>query len=317
LAAVLAELATWPDHDQNEARSAMRVAEDWVMSQQFGQSASAELAAQFEEVTPLLYKLHQVVGLHRCVWSASAAAPLPPPLARQWAGLGIPLYDVYGMTETTASICSTSVEAFKVGTVGRAVPGVELLIAPDGELLVRGHMNTNGYHRNPAATAELLDDDGWLHTGDIAKIDGDGFVTILDRKKELIITSHGKNVAPSNVEALLRAEPVINQALVYADQQPYLVALLTVDLRVAAQLAELTEIPESVAASRALTQLVQLAVEQANSQLSAPEQVKRWQVVAQEWTPESGELTDTWKLRRRVIQERYAAEIAALYRGTH
>jgi len=234
-----------------------------------------------------------------------------------FAGLGMKILDVYGMTETTGAFTTNRPGEFRLGTVGRAVPGVEVRIAEDGEILTRGPLNTPGYLNLPDRTAELIDDDGWLHTGDIGSMDDDGFLSVVDRKKELIITSGGENISPAAIENLLVAHPLIGQALSYGDRRRYVVALLTLDGDVApawarargieaSSLAELAEQPEVLAA-------VGEAVAAANDRLARVQQVKRWRLLPVEWTAESEELTPTLKLKRRVVHAKYADVIDALY----
>jgi len=206
---------------------------------------------------------------------------------------------------------------FKLGTVGRPQPGIEIAIAEDGEILTRGPVTTSGYHENPEASAALIDDAGWVHTGDIGELDDDGFLKVVDRKKELIITSAGKNIAPSNIENLLKESPLVGHALAYGEGRPYVVAIVTLDpdvaLAVAARLglqyddlADLAREPEILGA-------VGEAVERANERLSRPEQVKRWKLLPVEWTAESAELTPTLKLKRRVVHDNYAEVLEGLY----
>jgi len=197
------------------------------------------------------------------------------------------------------------------------VAGTEVEIAADGEILTRGPLNTPGYLGLPEQTAELLDADGWLHTGDIGTLDDDGFVSVIDRKKELIITAGGENIAPAAIENLLVAHPLVGQALAYGDRRPYVVAVLTLDGEVArawarargidaGSLAELAEHPEVLAS-------VAAAVAAANAKLARVQQVKAWRLLPVEWTAESEELTPTLKLKRRVVHAKYADVIEALY----
>jgi long-chain acyl-CoA synthetase len=234
-----------------------------------------------------------------------------------FAGLGLRIMDVYGMTETTGAFTANNDAEFRLGTVGRPLPGTEMRIAADGEIITRGPLNTPGYLNLPDRTAELLDADGWLHTGDIGAVDEDGFLSVVDRKKELIITAGGENVSPAMVENLLVAHPLIGQGLVYGDRRPYLVALLTLDPEMAAawaqgrgvtagSLTELTEHPDVLAE-------VGAAVASANQHLARVQQVKAWQLLPAEWTADSEELTPTLKLKRRVIQAKYADTIDRLY----
>jgi long-subunit acyl-CoA synthetase (AMP-forming) len=191
----------------------------------------------------------------------------------------------------------------RFGTVGLPIPGVEVRLAGDGELLVRGAIAMRGYRNQPEKTAETLDADGWLHTGDVATIDDDGFVTIVDRKKELIINSAGKNMSPANIEAALKsAGPLIGQAVVIGDRRPYNVALLVLD-------------PETGAEPRnpEVLERVQSEVDAANSRLSRVEQIKRFALLDEEWLPGGDELTPTMKLKRKPISEKYAERIEELY----
>ncbi|MCW2838039.1 MAG: long-chain fatty acid--CoA ligase, partial [Marmoricola sp.] len=231
--------------------------------------------------------------------------------------LGLAIYDIYGMTETTGSVTACGPDHFRLGTVGRAQPGIEIAIAEDGEILTRSPVNTSGYHQNPEASAELVDDEGWVHTGDIGEIDEDGFLKVVDRKKEMIITSQGKNIAPSNIENLLKESPLVGHALAYGESRPYVVAILTLDPDVAqvvagklgleyADLADLARKPEILG-------IVGQAVDKANERLSRPEQVKRWKLLPVEWTAESAELTPTLKLKRRVVHTNHADALEELY----
>ncbi|HEX6932301.1 MAG TPA: AMP-dependent synthetase/ligase, partial [Streptosporangiaceae bacterium] len=214
--------------------AAMETGREYVLSCQYGHSTSDELAARFAAADEqVLRPIKGLLGLDEAVNVVSAAAPLPPEVAAFFAGLGMKILDVYGMTETTGAFTTNTPAAFKVGTVGRPVPGIEVTIADDGEILARGPLNTPGYLNLPDQTAALLDEDGWLHTGDIGAIDEDGFVSVVDRKKELIITSGGENISPAAVENVLVANPLIGQALAFGDRRKFVVALLTLDGEVA------------------------------------------------------------------------------------
>jgi long-chain acyl-CoA synthetase len=299
---------------------AMATGRKYVKSCEFGNATPAELAEEFRLADEnVLRPIRSLLGLGEAVTVVSAAAPLPPDVAEFFAGLGMKILDVYGMTETTGAFTTNTPDAFRLGTVGRVVPGVEIWIADDGEILTRGPLNTPGYLNLPERTAELIDADGWLHTGDIGSLDPDGFLSVVDRKKELIITSGGENISPAAVENLLVAHPLIGQALSYGDGRPYVVALLTLDGDVApawakargieaASVAELAEDPTVLAA-------VGEAVAAANQRLARVQQVKRWRLLPVEWTAESEELTPTLKLKRRVVHAKYADVIDALYAG--
>ncbi len=312
-------LAMEPDAAKRAAiQGAMQVGTEYVESLQVGHTTSPELQARYDAVdAAVLGPIKGMLGLDRVTWAASASAPMPLEVARFFAGLGMPIYDIWGMTETCGGATACGPGAFKLGTVGRAYPGIELRVADDGELLARGPIMTAGYHRRPGATAGLIDADGWLHTGDIGTIDEDGFVSIVDRKKELIITSAGKNIAPSNIESLLKESPVVGHALAFGDNRPYVVAVLTLDGEVAPVVArmggvEFTDLAD-LAAKPEILAMAQEAVDRANARLSRPEQVKAFELLPVEWTAESEELTPTLKLKRRVVHTKYADVIDRLY----
>jgi long-chain acyl-CoA synthetase len=312
-------LAMEPDVDKKAAiQDAMEVGTAYIESLQVGHTTSPELQARYDAANAaVLGPIKGMLGLEQVTWAASASAPMPIDVARFFAGLGLPVYDIWGMTETCGGATACGPGAFKLGSVGRAYPGIELRVAEDGELLARGPIMTAGYHRRPEATAALFDDDGWLHTGDIASIDDDGFVSIVDRKKELIITSAGKNIAPSNIESLLKESPIVGHALAFGDGHPYVVAVLTLDGEVAPVIAqmggiEFTDLAD-LAAKPEILAMAQEAVDRANARLSRPEQVKAFELLPVEWTAESEELTPTLKLKRRIVHTKYADVIDRLY----
>ncbi|MFZ2503912.1 MAG: AMP-binding protein [Nocardioides sp.] len=296
-------LAAYPPEQRPDVEAALAAGEAYVAGQQTGHTMTPEIKAAFAAADAAHLKaLRATVGLDNVIWAAAGGAPLPVPVSTFLARLGIALYNIYGMTETTASISSSGAGDFRIGSVGRPPDGNEVRIGADGEILVRGPAVTAGYFRAAEASDHLFDEDGWLRTGDIGYVDDDGFLFVTDRKKELIITSVGKNIAPSNVESLLKRNPLISQALVYGEGRPYLVALLTLDPRVAAALTD-DEVEAAVAD----------AVAEANRRLSRPEQVKRYAVLPDEWRPETDELTATLKLRRRVIHAKFAPHLSTLY----
>jgi long-chain acyl-CoA synthetase len=260
-----------------------------------------------------------LLGLGEAAVVSSAAAPLPADVAAFFAGLGMKILDIYGMTETTGAFTSNSASEFKVGTVGRAFPGMEIQIAADGEILVRGPLLTPGYLNRPDLTADLIDAEGWLHTGDIGSLDEDGFLSVVDRKKEIIITAGGENVPPAVIENLLVAHPLVGQALAFGDRRPYVVALLTLDGAVAPAWAKARGVQAGslaeLAGDPAVLAEVGEAVAAANDRLARVQQVKRWRLLPVEWTAESEELTPTLKLKRRVVHAKYADDIDTLYAG--
>jgi long-chain acyl-CoA synthetase len=316
---IAARLAAETDERRKAAvAAAMDTGLRYVESTQYGRQTSPELAAAFSQAEEtVLRPIRSLLGLGEAEVVTSAAAPLPAEVGTFFAGLGLRIMDVYGMTETTGAFTANNDAEFRLGTVGRPLPGTELRIAPDGEIVTRGPLNSPGYLNLPDRTAELLGADGWLHTGDIGAVDEDGFLSVVDRKKELIITAGGENVSPAMVENLLVAHPLIGQALAYGDRRPYLVALLTLDPEMAVawakgrglaagSLTELTEHPGVLAE-------VGAAVATANQRLARVQQVKAWRLLPAEWTADSEELTPTLKLKRRVIHAKYADAIDTLY----
>ena len=320
-AGIMALLAAQGDPDQRAAvEQAMETGRKYVESCQYGHSTPDELAEQFRQAdASVLQPIRSLLGLGEMITASSAAAPLPQEVARFFAGLGIKILDVYGMTETTGAFTANTEAEFRLGTVGRAMAGTEIKIAPDGEILTRGPLNTPGYLNLAGATEQLIDSDGWLHTGDIGSLDSDGFLSVLDRKKELIITSGGENVSPASIENLLMEHPLIGQAAAYGDRRPYVVALLTLDGDATAAWARAHGVEAASAAALAenpdLVAEISAAVAAANARLARVQQIKRWRLLPQEWTPESGEVTPTLKLKRRVIYTQYADAINELYAG--
>jgi long-chain acyl-CoA synthetase len=314
-----AKLAADPDPaNVKMVQDAMAAAQAWVAAQEVGGTMTPEIEEAYRAAEEqILGFLKLLLGLDQVTWAGSAAAPMPIDVARFMAGLGLKVFDVYGMTETCGAITANGPGGFKLGTVGRATPGMEVKLGEDNEVLVRGPVVTPGYHLQEDATRALIDEDGWVHTGDIGTLDDDGFFSIVDRKKELIITSAGKNIAPSNIEGYLKESPIVGHAMAIGDGRPYVVAILTLDGEVApviaqqmgiefTDLADLAEKPE-------IRAMAQRAVDEANSRLSRPEQVKSFELLPVEWTAESEELTPTLKLKRRVVNTKYADVLDRLY----
>lgn len=319
---ISARLAAEQDPEKRaQVEAALATGLEYVEAQQFGSTPSPELTARYEAVdAALLGFLRALLGLDRCEWAASAAAPMPLEVARFFAGLGMRIYDVYGMTETCAAVTACGPDQFRLGTVGRPLPGIEITLGEDGEILARGPVASQGYYRKEQATGELIDADGWIHTGDIGVIDEDGFLRVVDRKKEMIITSSGKNIAPSNIENHLKESPIVGHALVFGEGRPYVVAILTLDPEIAPLVAAQAGVPEPVradlaqlAAHPAMQAMAQQAVDAANARLSRPEQVKAFELLPVEWTAESEELTPTLKLKRRVVHDKYSDVLDRLY----
>ena len=246
------------------------------------------------------------------------AAPCPLEVLEFFAAIGIPICEVWGMSELTSIATLVPPERLKLGTVGPPIPGVEIRLDSDGEILFRGDTVMAGYRNQPEKTAEAIDADGWLRTGDVGQIDEDGYLKIIDRKKELIINAAGKNMSPANIEQQLKiGSPLIGQAMAIGDRRPYNVALIVLDPDACAALAPRNGLSDASleAMSREPVVLAEVAagVERANSHLSRVEQIKRFEVLPCDWPPAGDELTPTMKLKRRPIAAKYAAEIDALY----
>ena len=262
-------------------------------------------------------KLHHALG-GRLRFANSGGAPLAREIAEFFHAAGILVLEGYGLTETCPALTFNRADRFKFGSVGQPLPGVELRIASDGEILARGpNVATQGYFKKPEATVEAFEPDGWFHTGDIGRIDAEGFLFITDRKKDLIVTAGGMNIAPQNVENLLKGDPFISHVLVYGDRRPYPVALITVSPEELVKFAREQDIPAAEAAALAqhakVIERVGRIVTEKNSQLQSYARIKRFAVLAADFTQEGGELTPTLKIRRKVVVEKYHEVITSLY----
>jgi long-chain acyl-CoA synthetase len=262
-------------------------------------------------------RLRAAVG-GKVQYAVSGGAPLGDRLGHFFRGAGITVLEGYGLTETSAAATVNRPDRNKIGTVGTPLPGVSVRIADDGEILISGPNVFTGYWRNAGATAEVLDSDGWLHTGDIGELDDDGFLRVTGRKKELIVTAGGKNVAPAVLEDRLRAHPLISQCMVVGDGRPYIACLVTLDpdalgywkerhgRPATASAADLADDPELIAE-------IQAAVDDANKAVSRAESIRRFRILGTDFTEQAGHLTPSLKVRRTIVAEDFAAEIAALY----
>ena len=260
-------------------------------------------------------KLRAALG-GQCEAAVSGGAPMGERLGHYFRGVGIPVFEGYGLTETTAAVTANNVEHSRIGSVGRPVPGVSIGIADDGEVLLRGPVVFTGYWQNEAATADAIRD-GWFHTGDVGRLE-DGYLFITGRKKELIVTAGGKNVSPAQLEDTIRAHPMVSQCLVVGDQKPFIGALITIDPEAAPGWLERHGLPadtsmEELAKNPNLRAEFETAVAEANAKVSAAEQIKKFDVLATDFTIDSGELTPTMKLKRNVIHDSYKVAIANLY----
>ncbi|WP_410654553.1 AMP-dependent synthetase/ligase [Amycolatopsis sp. lyj-112] len=262
-------------------------------------------------------KLRAALG-GRCVAAVSGGAPLGVRLAHFFRGIGVPVFEGYGLTETSAAACVGTQDGFRVGTVGRPVAGTSVRIADDGEILLKGDVVFGGYFNNPEATAESLED-GWFHTGDLGELDSDGFLKITGRKKEIIVTAGGKNVAPSGLEDSIKASPLISQAMVVGDQRPFIGALITIDEEYFPSWKSQHNKPadatvSDLAADTELRAEVQQAVDQANSVVSQAEAIKKFTILSRDFTEAGGEITPSLKLKRNIVNKNYANDIESLYK---
>jgi long-chain acyl-CoA synthetase len=283
-------------------------------------SASPWLRAQHLLFDRLVYgRLRAALG-GNCVAAVSGGAPLGPRLGHFFRGIGVTIYEGYGLTETTAGVTVNRPDAIKVGTVGRPIGGCTVRVAEDGELLFKAPNVFRGYWKNPEATKEALERDGWFHTGDIGEIDDDGFVRITGRKKELIVTAGGKNVAPAVLEDRVRAHWLVSQCLVVGDQKPFVAALITIDpeswprwLKEHGHSADAT-VAEFVGDAD-LRAEIQTAIDDANKAVSRAESIRKYTILPEDWTEAGGQLTPSMKLKRNVVHKEAAEQIEALYSG--
>ncbi|HKV21759.1 MAG TPA: long-chain fatty acid--CoA ligase [Mycobacterium sp.] len=304
---------------------AANTAIEWSEAKDSGRAADARskkgpslvLRAKHAVFDRLVYgKLRAALG-GNCHAAISGGAPLGARLGHFYRGVGLTIYEGYGLTETSAAITVNQIGALKIGSVGRPVPGNELRLGDDDELLVRGGVVFAGYWRNDEETKAVFTDD-WFHTGDLGAIDDDGFLTIIGRKKEIIVTAGGKNVAPAILEDRLRAHPLISQAMAVGDQKPFIAALITIDPEAFpgwkerngksadASVADLAEDPDLVAE-------IELAIKDANQAVSKAEAIRKFRVLPVDFTEDTGELTPTMKVKRKVVAEKFAGDIEALY----
>ena len=308
-AAIEAGIEAEEDAAKKEATKwALGVGLKKVRAEQAGEPVGEELAQEHAKADELvLSKIRARLGLDAVESVNVGAAPTPREVIEFFHAIGIPLAELWGMSETTGYGTCNPPERIKIGTVGPASPGAEIRLADDGEVLVRGPFLMTGYRNQPEKTREALDEDGWLHTGDIGELDDDGYLRLVDRKKELIINAGGKNMSPANIEAKVKASsPVIGQAIAIGDGRPYNVGLITLDPDVAPAF-------EQQHGRDALLAEVERGVEAANEQLARVEQIKKYKLLDEEWLPGGDELTPTMKLKRRPINEKYAKEIGELY----
>ncbi|MGP3776667.1 AMP-dependent synthetase/ligase [Streptomyces sp. SDT5-1] len=311
-------LAALPDEQATALAQARKTALEVFRLRSAGEDVPAELAEQVRTVDEaVLRPLRAAIGFDDCLRAFSGAAPIPTAVLEFLASVGLPVYEVWGLSETTGAATVSTPEVFALGSVGRPGPGIEVKEEADGELFVRGPVVFSGYLQENGEVASGTDAEGWLPTGDVGTVDARGIVRITDRKKEIIITAGGKNIAPTKIESLLRAHPLIGQAVAIGDRRRHLTALLVLDEEAAPHWARAngvttTDLDELATDARVLA-AIDTAVEETNAVLSRVEQIKRYRVLAGPWTAETGELTPKLSLRRRAIDDLHAATIESMY----
>ena len=313
-----AMIVALPADEREAALAAIDAGVQKVRLEQAGQPVPGELALAVARADEELFSnMRARLGFDQIAAVHVGAAPTPVEVVEFFHAIGIPLGELWGMSETCGCGTVNPPGAIKIGTVGPPAPGVEVKLAADGELLVRSEVVMLGYRNMPEATAAAVDAEGWLHTGDVATIDEDGYVTLIDRKKEIIINAAGKNMSPANIEATLKsASPIIGQVAVVGDGRSYNTALIVLDADFAPLWAAQNGLPGELAAlavQERTRAAVQAAVDAANARLARVEQVRRFAIVRGDWLPGGDELTPTMKLRRKPIAEKYAAQIEAMY----
>jgi len=316
-AGVLAKAAAGSGLKQKIFHWAVSVGRDVSRHQQRGQPVPTMLELKRKIAHKLVFsKLHAGLG-GRLQWAISGGAPLSRDIAEFFHAAGILILEGYGLTETCPVGTFNRPDKFKFGSVGQALEGIELKIAADGEILFRGPNIARGYFKQPEATAEVFESGGWFHTGDIGRLDEEGFLFITDRKKDLIVTAGGMNIAPQNIENLLKADPFISQVMVHGDRRPYPVALITLNPDELAKFAReqgvLTSDPAALVKHPKIVERVSRTVEEKNTNLQSYAKVKKFAILPVDFTPEGGELTPTLKVKRKVVSEKYKKELESLY----
>ena len=314
-----AMLSGQPDEQREPAQAALDAAIRKVELEQAGEPVPEELAAAVAAADEKMFSgLRAMLGLDEVVSVNVGAAPTPREVLVFFHAIGIELAELWGMSETCGSGCCNPPGKVRIGTVGPPAPGVEITLADDGEVLMRSPVVMRGYRNQPEKTAETLDPEGWLHTGDIGEFDDHGYLRIVDRKKELIINAAGKNMSPANIEATMKgASPLIGQVAAIGDGRPYNTALVVLDADFAPAWAAKNGLEgaslDELAAHEGMRAAVQAGIDAGNARLARVEQVKKFTILKGDWAPGGEELTPTMKLKRRPIAEKYADEIEAMY----
>jgi len=317
-AKILAGVEAGPPLKKKIFNWAIGVGREVSRHQQRGQPLPPALKVKRALAHKLVFsKLHAALG-GRLQWAISGGAPLSREIAEFFHSAGILILEGYGLTETCPAATFNRPTRFKFGSVGQALDNVQVKIAADGEILIRGANVAKGYLKQPEATAEVFEPSGWFHSGDIGRLDEDGFVFITDRKKDLIVTAGGMNIAPQNVENLLKGDPFISQVMVYGDRKPYPVALITINPEELGKFARdhgiLATDPAVVVKHPKVVERVGRTVEEKNSQLQSYARIKKFTILPGDFTQEGGELTPTLKVKRKVVSNKYLTAIEELYR---
>src|SRR3954462_5895922 len=310
-------LASAPEEQQAASKTALDAALEKVKLEQAGEEVPSELAEKVAKADKEMFShLRSHLGLDEVEACNVGAAPTPPEVIEFFHALGIPLAELWGMSETTGAGTCNPPDRIKIGTIGPPAPNVDIKLAEDGEILVKGPVVMKGYRNLPEKTAETFTDDGYLLTGDIGEFDDDGYLKIIDRKKELIINAAGKNMSPANIEARLKQIPLVSQAVAIGDKRKFISALLTLDAEAVKAWAKKNGVdgdPEALAKNEDLIAAVEEGLEEANEPLARVEQVKKFKLLPADWEPGGDELTPTMKLKRKPIAEKYADEIESIY----
>ena len=314
-----AMVAAQPEEQSAPLRAALDDALTAVQLKQRGEPVPADLEERVAKADAEIFSgLRGMLGLDQARWVGVGAAPTPREVLEFFHALGIEIAEIWGMSETSGFATANPTGAVRIGTVGPPTAGAEVVLAEDGEVLVRGDLVMRGYRNKPEATAEAIDSEGWLHTGDIGSFDEAGYLKIVDRKKEIIINAAGKNMSPANIEAAVKsASPLIGQACVIGDAKPYNTALVVLDPDVAPAWAAQQGLEDTALSAlsehSAVRAELEAAMEIANTKLARVEQIKRFKVLPVDWLAGGDELTPTMKLKRKPISAKYAAEIDELY----
>jgi long-chain acyl-CoA synthetase len=315
-ALLLAGLQTAEPDQRQMAEWAIDIGKQVVAYEQKGEEPPDELKEMRNNAEMVLGAIRMRIGLDEARHVISGAAPIAPDILEFFHAIGLRIAEIYGQSEDTGPTSLNPEERIKIGTVGPPIPGLEVKLAEDGELFVRGPNVSKGYYKDPELTAQTFDDKGWLRTGDICEIDEDGYLKVIDRKKEIIITAGGKNIAPSNLENALKQHELIGQAAVIGDRRPFISALVVLDPETARGWASAQGIEASIAEMATNPQVIEEIerwTDEMNKAFARAEQIKKFTILPTEWTLESEELTPTMKLKRRVINEKYAEEIERMY----